>query len=84
MEYAAVSQDGNVVQFDSPAGRPGSSGGGNGGSNHGERLARIEAKMEHAATKEDIQKLRVWVLGGVLAGLVFAALAALGAASLLT
>lgn len=84
MEYAAVSQDGNVVQFDSPAGRPGSSGGGNGGSNHGERLARIEAKMEHVATKEDIQKLRVWVLGGVLAGLVFAALAALGAAGLLT
>lgn len=40
--------------------------------------------MEHVATKEDIQKLRVWVLGGVLAGLVSAALVALGAVRLFT
>ena len=79
-----MNQDGNVVQLDSPSGRPGSSGGGNGGSGHGERLARIEARMEHVATKEDIKKLRVWVLGGVLGALGLAVLAAIGVARLFT
>lgn len=31
-----------------------------------ERLARLETRMEYMATKEDIQKLRIWVLGGAL------------------
>jgi len=38
-------------------------------STNEERLASIEATLVHLATKEDIQKLRVWVLtGGGLAG----------------
>ena len=47
--------------FDLPAGRPSSGGGGNGGSDHGERLARIEAKMEHVATREDLKKVEVLI-----------------------
>lgn len=50
----------NVV--DLPEGRPSSPGGGsNGGSGHGERLARIEAKMEHIATREDLAKVEVLI-----------------------
>ena len=34
-----------------------------------ERLARIETELTHMATKEDVQKLKVWVLtGGGIAG----------------
>lgn len=34
-----------------------------------ERLASIESTLAHMATKEDIQKLKVWVLtGGGIAG----------------
>ncbi len=47
-------------------GRGSDSNGGNG--SHGERLARIEARLEHMATKEDIQKIKVWVLSGILGG----------------
>lgn len=66
-----------------------SAGGDGGGSDFGERLARVEARMDalatkedlaeiktnqsHLATKEDIQKLKVWVLGGVLSGFFLAA-----------
>ena len=49
------------------AGRGSGSNGDSG--NYGERLARIEAKMEYFATKEDIQKIKVWVLVGVLGGM---------------
>ena len=41
-----------------------------------ERLARIEATLEHMATKEDIQALEVWVLassGTFITGIVIAA-----------
>ena len=47
-----MSRSENVVAL--PEGRPSSGGGGNGGSGHGERLARIEARMEHVATREEI------------------------------
>ena len=41
---------------------PGPRGGnGNGGSNYGERLARIEAKMEHMATREDIASVKTLI-----------------------
>lgn len=50
-----------VNVFGLPAGRPSSGGGGNGGSDHGERLARIEAKMEHVATREDLKKVEVLI-----------------------
>lgn len=32
-----------------------------GGTGHGERLARIEAKMEHVATREDLAKIEVLI-----------------------
>ena len=38
--------------------------------------------MEHVATKEDIQQLKVWVLGGVLGALGLAVVAATGVAKL--
>ena len=41
-----------------------------------ERLARIETTLEHLATKEDIQALKVWVLassGTFITGIVIAA-----------
>lgn len=31
-----------------------------------ERLARLETRMDYMATKEDIQKIKIWVLGGAL------------------
>lgn len=36
-------------------------GNGNGGSHYGERLARIEAKMEHMATREDIASVKTLI-----------------------
>lgn len=41
-----------------------------GGGDYGERLARLEARMDFLATKEEIQKIKVWVLSGVLGGIV--------------
>ena len=42
----------------------------------GERLARIEARLDsiekHGATKTDIERLRGWILGGVIAAFVIA------------
>ena len=62
----------NVV----PMGRAHPSGNGSGGPPVGERLSRIEAQMEsmkeNMATKTDIEKLRVWILGGVIAAFVVA------------
>jgi len=43
---------------------------GGGGGDYGERLARLEARMDFLATKEEIQKIKVWVLSGVLGGIV--------------
>ena len=54
-----MNRPGNVVEL--PEGRPSSGGGGNGGSGHGERLARIEARMEHVATREDLAKIEVLI-----------------------
>ena len=62
----------NVVPFSKGHGH-GSNGG---GGNYGERLARIEASLGHMATKEDIQKIKVWVLSGILGGMVTAAILA--------
>ena len=38
--------------------------------------------MEYLATKEDIQKLKTWVLGGVVAAMVLGLTAAFAAARL--
>ena len=60
-----------------PAISPG--GGGGGGSRIEERLAALETHLQYLATKEDIQKLKIWVLGGVIA----AGVAGLGVAVLI-
>ena len=58
---------------------------GNGGSGLTipERLVRIETKMENMATKEDIQKIKVWILAGVLGGIGMATLVILALARLI-
>lgn len=64
--------NGNVIPLDTP---PGRAGGGN-GSTPWERLARIETRLDsiekHGATKTDIERLRSWILGGVIAAFVIA------------
>ncbi|MGI9310679.1 MAG: hypothetical protein ACR2P7_03995 [bacterium] len=44
-------------------------GGGSDGGGYGERLAAIEAEMRYMATKTDVEKVKVWVLSGVLGGM---------------
>ncbi len=58
------------------------SGSNGGGDHYGERLARIEARLEYFATKEDIQRIKVWILAGVLGGMSITAMLVLGAAKL--
>ena len=51
------------------------SGGGGGGKTTLEaRVAALETHMHYLATKEDIQKIKVWVLGGLLGGISLAAM----------
>lgn len=35
-------------------------------------VATIEAKMENVATREDVLKVRLWVVGGVVGGILTA------------
>jgi len=83
MEGLEMNQKSGNVHPESSPSAPHPGGTGADGSGFGERLARIEAKMEHAATREDIQKLRVWVLGGVLGAVGIALVASAGVARLL-
>ncbi len=54
------------------------SGGGGGGKTTLEaRVAQLESHMRYLATKEDIKKIKVWVLGGLLGGLPVVLLLAL-------
>ena len=78
-----MTRESKAEQSGTSSAAPSPSGSGTGSSGFGERLARIEARMEHVATKEDIRKLRVWVLGGVLGALGIALVAATGVARLL-
>ncbi len=39
------------------------------------RLTKIETQLQYTATKEDLQKLKVWVLGGLMGGMTLAATA---------
>ena len=57
-----------VVDLGSDPATGASSGdGGGGGSKLEARLSSLETRIEYLATKEDVQKLKVWILGGVLA-----------------
>ena len=47
----------------------GGNNGGGGGKSIPERLSTLEADLKHLATKEDIQKVKVWILAGVLGGI---------------
>ena len=48
------------------------SGGGGNGRDIEARLIRLETKMEFLATREDIQKIKVWCMSGVIGGIVLA------------
>lgn len=86
MSVAAGDRDrDNVV----PMGRAlPANGNGGGGPSHGERLARVEARLEalndtirmHGATRDDIPKVKTWFLGGVLAAIGLAIPTAAGVA----
>ena len=73
--------EGNVSPF--PGGKSAQNGS-PGGGNIGERLARIEEQLksikEHGATKDDISKVKIWFLCGVLAAIGLAIPAAIGVA----
>ncbi len=51
----------------------GGRGSGDGGGSLGERVARVEESIKSLATKEDIGKVKIWVLSGVIANFVVAA-----------
>ena len=58
-------------------------GGRRNGNNLEGRVAALEAHMQHLATKADVQKLRTWVLAGVVGGMVIAAILTLAAARII-
>ena len=77
---SATRQDPHLSVVPDPPSQAGSSGGSGGGTEA--RLAAVEAQVaalnvraEYLATKEDIQKLKVWVLSGV----IFSAIAVISA-----
>lgn len=65
-------QDPRVVDRDGPEPDIAASayGGGGGGRGTDGRLSALETRIEYLATKEDIQKLKVWALAGVLGAVI--------------
>ena len=57
---------------DPPASRS-SNGNGGGGGNMENRLTALETHLKYLATKEDLEKLKVWWLIGILSGMALAA-----------
>ena len=54
----------NVHPINGPSDSPPIPGGGSGGGNNfGERLARLEVRVESSATKKDISDLKLWIIG---------------------
>ena len=49
---------------------PAKSSGGHGGSNVERRLTALETHVQYLATKEDIQKLKVWFLQATIGAMV--------------
>ena len=66
-----MSHPDNVEHLNLPSGRPAGSGNGGGHNLHG-RVSALEAQFGYLATKEDIQKLKVWVLAGTIGAGVLA------------
>ena len=54
-----------------------SSGKGGGGNGFDSRITRLETHLQYLATKEDIEKLKVWWLIGIISGMGLAATIAL-------
>lgn len=54
-----MTQENKVFPFETPSDPPNHGRGSNGGPSHGERLASLEAKMDHAATREDVLAIKV-------------------------
>ena len=61
---------------DPDADSSGGSGGGGGGGFE-KRLTSLETHFQYLATKEDLQKMKVWWLCGIIAGMALAATIAL-------
>ena len=59
-------------QSEPPAG-PAHGGGRGGDGDIGERVAKLEEKVSHLATKSDVQEIKIWALKGVVIGMVAAA-----------
>lgn len=55
----------NVVPIRRDEGPPSGS-----GSDLRERVARLENEIVHLATKTDVQKIKIWILSGVIGGIV--------------
>ena len=55
-----MTREEEVVQT-APTGSSNPGGTRNGGSGNGERLARIEARLEHVATREDVSEVKVLI-----------------------
>ena len=49
-----------------------------------ERLAILETHKEYAATKQDIQGIKIWILCGVIAGMIIATTLGIAIAKLIT
>ena len=66
---------GEVHRFE-PVGDPAreaQSGNGNGGNTAlRERVAHLESTMKHVAMREDVLGMKIWVLGGVIGGMIVA------------
>lgn len=71
-----VTRPGSVAQIRPPVDRP-TNGGGSNGSGYGERLARIETRLESIATREDIADIRT-TLWKAIATVVIASLGTVG------
>ena len=66
-----MSPPNNVQPLNPPSGQPADGGNGNGRDLAG-RVSALEVRLDYLATKEDIQKLKVWVLAGTIGAGVLA------------
>ena len=73
MQPADVTLGPGTGRTGEPYGQPARSGnGGPYGGDYERRLTRIETRMEAVALREDVLRLKLWILGGVIAGMIIA------------